>query len=204
MKEAVTSTPLFERIEDVTSEAIEIRCQTVSEILGKQNLVAMSARAHIVRWFLNPDKWSPFDKKTRLIRKLIPHKYIIPLMQRLGYDGIIALWNQRIIWHAFFQKHTRQTRDELHLFSVAVAEELRWRWIGTMISQTLIEFGRKPERKIEKMRIWGGGDPTVKTIFQKVSSRAQALWIRTDDDYFVYFLDRTERPISGIIGPRKS
>ncbi len=56
MKEAVTSTPLFERIEDVTSEAIEIRCQTVSEILGKQNLVAMSARAHIVRWFLNPDK----------------------------------------------------------------------------------------------------------------------------------------------------
>ena len=197
-----THISLFEKIQRDTTWVIHIHCCAVSDILRKSDDISEKTRAHIIRWFLHPDIWSPFDRKTRLFRNRIPKKCIIPLMQWLWYDGLIALCEEEIIWHAFIQKHKKKTGDELHLFSIAVATELQRRGIGTKIGQTFVEFGRDPQKHITRLRMWGGGDDTVKAIFRKIESESDERAISTSSDFFITFNDRVVRLVDTAIPPK--
>ncbi len=191
----------FLRIKTTIPNTIAISHVRVGEILGKnkdqKNEITEAVRSHIIRWFLNPDPGSPFDKKTKYWRNLIPQSIIVRLMLWKWYDGIITLFDWHIIGHAFFQAHKKKTGNELHLFSIAVADELRRRWIGTAIAQTFIEHGRSLSN-ISRLRMWGGGDENVRAIFDKVGWMQGKIWITTDDNYFIWFTDRNERKVESV------
>lgn len=204
---------LFNKIEGDISWRIQVTCTLISDILKTDDKRAENVRRHIINWFFNPDKGSKFRKNTRLIRWWLKwtkktRSKIIPLMLRRWYNGIIAFHSEDIIGHTFFQAH--KGNSELHLFSIAVAEELHKRRLGTFIGQTFLEHGRA-ESNVTRVRISSGWDPKInkeaydwiRAIFKNISQRAWELGIETDDQFFVNFLDRNPRELSGIIEPRK-
>lgn len=196
-------TPLFEKLESDVSWFIQIQCVTVIDILEQNNDLAEKVKIHIIRWFLNPDIGSPFDRKTKAFRNIIPKTWIIPCMRWLWYDGIIGLFKNEMIGHAFFQKHKKEIGYELHLFSIAVPEELHRRWIGTKIGQSFVESGRKQEN-ISRLRMGWGWDEKVKAIFTKIEKQSAERGISTDPDFFISFNDRITREVDNTISPKRA
>lgn len=199
---SIKPAPLFQKIEGDVSWIIQIQCRLVSDILEESSELSQEVQAHIIRWFLNPDIGSPFDRKTKAFRNIIPKTWIIPCMRWLWYDGIIGLFEDEIIGHAFFQKHKKETGYELHLFSIAVPEELHRRWIGTKIGQIFVESGRKQEN-ISRLRMGWGWDEKVKAIFTKIEKQSAERGISTDPDFFITFIDGTARLVDATIQPVK-
>jgi GNAT superfamily N-acetyltransferase len=146
------------------------------------------ARTHILYWIRNPDKGSAFEKATKYIRNL-PAPVLIAGMRILGYDALLIPSNGSVCAHLAFQLHGK----ELHMFSVWVAPELRFKNIATQLVHRFVEDARA-RSDIERVRISAGNGEGTKAIVRRVARVAESYGVEIDDNFFVKFTDRNPRP----------
>ncbi len=131
-------------------------------------------RAYVVHWIRNPDKGSAFDRKTRLIRWL-PGWFLIWLMGRLKYEGMLFYEGVDFVGHIFFQKHAKDWRA----FSVFVTEHARGRGYAQKMVAEFLTLAHEEEHLKSVMIGAGGigeiGDAIVLHISKKAANNQLGL-----------------------------
>lgn len=112
-------------------------------------------REYVVYWIKNPDKGSSFAKNTRFLRWL-PGFFLIFLLCRLKYNGLLFYEGDDLIGHLFYKECVNDWR----LFSINVSEKFRGQhYAKKMLTEFLkLAYG---EKHISGVKIGAGGNKAV-------------------------------------------